>query len=291
MEVNPQGVNNQVGGWLFQEDNPHLDERTETVYCGTPLADLPKEVDPRKHPSYGAGFLRTENQGSIGSCAGNALTECGEYSWTIETGRVMQFCRMFAYLETQKKDGIRGDRGSTISGGTKVARDIGFCPEADSKPYPRSYPGHGWTNREMHEAAKRFKLKSHTVMRSPDDCKTYLGDGLGIIQIGIRWGRSMSPDSDGCITGFRVGGGGHSVVLAGYAGDDAVGRRSGDGYWFLMKNSWGERWGKKGWAYVSPSAVNSMIRSSYSSFVGRSDMGNPEPRPDRVDFEKQSRWA
>lgn len=288
--MNLNGINNQVGGWLYESDNFQETSETQVAYSGRPLADLPEEVDPRKHPSYGAGFLRTENQGSIGSCAGNALTECAEYSWTIETGRVKQFCRMFAYLETQKVDGIRGDRGSTISGGTKVAKNVGFCPEPDSKPYPRRYPGYSWVTGEMKEAAKRFTMKSHTVMRSPDDCKTYLGDGLGIIQIGIRWGRSMSPDSDGCITGFRVGGGGHSVAIAGYVPDSVVGRRSGDGYWFLLKNSWGTRWGKDGWAYVSPSAINSMIRSRYSSFVGRSDMGNPEPRPDRVDFEEQSRW-
>lgn len=289
--MNPNGANNQVGGWLFLEDDFESISRTQTVYCGSALADLPDEVDPRKHPSYGSGFLRTENQGSIGSCAGNALTECAEYSWTIETGRVMQFCRMFAYLETQKKDGIRGDRGSTISGGTKVARDVGFCPEADSKPYPSRYPGHSWSTGEMREAAKRYRMGSHTVLRNPDEAKAYIGDGLGIVQIGIRWGRSMSPDSRGCISSFRVGGGGHSVVLAGYVPDSVVGVRSGDGYWFLMKNSWGTRWGIEGWAYVAPKAVNSMMRSSYSSFVGRSDMGNPEPRPDRVDFEKMSRWA
>lgn len=289
--MNQNGVNNQVGGWLFQEENHAELERTSVTYCGNALADLPKEVDPRKHPSYGSGFLRTENQGSIGSCAGNALTECAEYSWTIETGRVLQFCRMFAYLETQRYDGIRGDRGSTISGGTKVAMKTGFCREEDSKPYPRRYPGSSWVTGEMREAAKRYLMKSHTVLRNPDDAKTYIGDGLGIVQIGIRWGRSMSPDSAGCIRSFRVGGGGHSVVLAGYVPDSVVGSRSGDGYWFLMKNSWGTRWGKNGWAYVAPSAVNSMMRSSYSSFVGRSDMGNPEPRPDRVDFEKQSRWA
>ena len=289
--MNQNGANNQVGGWLFLEDDFESLSRTQTVYCHRALADLPDEVDPRKHPSYGSGFLRTENQGSIGSCAGNALTECAEYSWTIETGRVMQFCRMFAYLETQKKDGIRGDRGSTISGGTKVARDVGFCPEADSKPYPRRYPGHSWSTGEMREAAKRYRMGSHTVLRNPDEAKAYIGDGLGIVQIGIRWGRSMSPDSRGCISSFRVGGGGHSVVLAGYVPDSVVGRSSGDGYWFLLKNSWGTRWGIEGWAYVAPKAVNSMMRSSYSSFVGRSDMGNPEPRPDRVDFEKMSRWA
>ena len=289
--MNQNGANNQVGGWLFLEDDFESLSRTQTVYCHRALADLPDEVDPRKHPSYGSGFLRTENQGSIGSCAGNALTECAEYSWTIETGRVMQFCRMFAYLETQKKDGIRGDRGSTISGGTKVARDVGFCPEADSKPYPQRYPGHSWSTGEMREAAKRYRMGSHTVLRNPDEAKAYIGDGLGIVQIGIRWGRSMSPDSRGCISSFRVGGGGHSVVLAGYVPDSVVGRSSGDGYWFLLKNSWGTRWGIEGWAYVAPKAVNSMMRSSYSSFVGRSDMGNPEPRPDRVDFEKMSRWA
>lgn len=273
-----------TGYAIDQEDIAALDS-TSTPATYSSVGDEPERVDPRKSPLATDGWLKVENQGSIGSCQGQSLTENGEYCYAVATGGVLQFSRMFAYLISQMFDGIRSDRGSTLSGGTKAARDVGFCLEKDA-PYPSRYPGWGWVTDAMKEQAKKYRLQTHTRIRSADETKKYIASGIGIVQIGIRWGRAMNPDSSGCIRRFYIGGGGHAVVFCGYVPDGDIGQRSSRGYWLLLKNSWSERWGKRGYCYVDPSAVDQMIASSGSVFIGRSDMDTPSPRPVPVDFTK-----
>jgi len=280
-----------VGGYSIEDEK--RDELLSTSVSAqyASVGEIPERVDPRKSPLAEQAWLQVENQGSIGSCAGNALTENMEYCWTVESGEVVQLSRMYAYLLSQKFDGITSDRGSTLSGNTKAGLQ-GICRESIA-PYPSSYPGHGWMTDAMRADAEKYKIKSHTPMKSAEECRAYIGSGIGIIQIGIAWGNAMEPDSNGCIRRFAAGGGGHSVVYAGYIPDDDIKQRSSKGYWLLLKNSWGRRWGKDGYAYVDTSAVDQMLKHQFTVFYGRSDMGAPRPRPLPVDFTKpkESRYA
>ena len=229
----------------------------------------------------------------ISNCQGQALTECIEYCYTVATNKVLQFSRMFAYLESQKFDNIRSDSGSTLSGGTRAVKQSGICRESIAL-YPNRYPGHSWVTQTMREDAAKYKLLSHTNMSSVDQIKSFIGSGIGVVQIGISWNGSMSPSSNGVISNFSAGGGGgHSVGIVGYVPDSDVGARSSAGYWFLLKNSWGTRWGVKGFAYVDPRAVEQMLRHQWTVMIGRSEMVHPEPRPVPVDFTKpgQSMYA
>lgn len=269
----------RVGGYAIEEEQ--IDELLATSVEPVFADEIPEIMDPRGHELAGRGFLKMENQYSQGSCQGQALTECLEFCFGVEVGKVVQSSRQFAYLVSQMHNNIRGDRGSTLSGGTKCVEHYGICRE-EIGPYQSRYPGHGWVKQEMYEDAKTYKLGSHTNLRSADEVRAYLGSGMGIVQIGIRWG--VRPDSKGLVTRYSSSGGGHSVVFAGYLPDDAVGAKSSRGWWGLMKNSWGERWGDKGYAYVDPSAMDAMCRQTV---IGRSDMITPIPKVERiVDFTK-----
>ena len=81
-------------------------------------------VDVRK-------VMRVENQGSVGSCQGHSLSTCCELAYYIATGDVSrQLSRAYGYYETQRIDRISGDRGSTISGGIKLATQRGVPEES-----------------------------------------------------------------------------------------------------------------------------------------------------------------
>ncbi len=140
----------------------------------------------------------------------------------------------------------------------------------------------------MLEDAKGRKLQSHTDIKQEEAVRQYIGSGIGIVQIGIAWNNSMEPDSSGCITRWSPGGGGHAVTFCGYLPDSDVGKRSTKGYWYILKNSWGTRWGIGGFAYVDPSALTAMLRHQWTVFIGRSDMAGDsiQPRPLPVDFTK-----
>lgn len=264
-------------GYPIELENREELAKTSTAVPLYSVGQLPERVDPRRSELAEKGWLQVEDQGQIGSCQGQSLTECLEYCYAVATGAVEQFSRMYAYLLSQQFDGINGDRGSTLNGGTKAARQ-GICRESVG-PYTRSYPGRGWMTATMHEDAKNFRLKSHTELKSAEAIRNYIGAGAGIVQIGIMWGNEMTPDSNGIIRRFTgSGGGGHAVTLDGYVPWQDVGVQNAAGYYFLLKNSWSKRWGKQGRAYVDPSAVDAMCRHRFSSMIGRSDMETPNIR-------------
>ena len=268
------------------EDKDYL-QATSTVAKMLMMGDLPERIDPRQHPLYKDNWLKVENQMSQGSCQGNSLTECSEFCYTIKTGRIIQLSREYAYIRSQQFDNIKGDSGSTLSGGTKCAKE-GICLESVGPYNGNKYPGWGWVTQNMKDDAKNYRLMSHTQMRDEEDVRRFIGSGIGIVQIGISWGREMNPDNNGCIRSFSGrGGGGHAIVLAGYVPDSDIGVSSPKGYWYLLKNSWGTKWGKNGFAYVSTSAVASMLNHRFTVMIGRSDMDVPSPRPIDVDFTKK----
>lgn len=279
---------NLAGGYRYDlEDKSALNAMcvdAEVLVMG----ELPLRVDPRKSPLAQQGWLKVENQGQIGSCQGQSLTECMEYCYAIvNPANVMQYSRMYAYIASQMENNIRSDSGSTLEGGTRAAKK-GICQESIA-PYPPSYPGWSWITQVMRDDAKNHRLESVTQMRSAEQIKQYIGSGVGIVQIGISWGSEMAPDSQGCIRSFSGrGGGGHAVVFAGYVPDADVGVQSSAGWWLLLKNSWGTRWGVNGYAYVDPRACDQMLRHQWTSMYGRSDLAAPRVRPLPVDWTKES---
>lgn len=277
----PDGI--FTGYAINEEDRENL-AATQTNADLLMLGDIPPRMDPRNSPLASQGFIRVENQGQVGACQGFSLSCCGEFAHAFATGEVIQIDNMYAYIASQAKSGINGDRGSTLDGGTKAFLD-GFPLEVE--PYRSAYPGRAYLTEERRNRAI-YKLKSHTRITGAEHGKTFIGSGVGILQVGCSWGRSMTPDQHGCIRSFAPGGGGHAWVICGYVPDEDVGQQSGDDWWLLMKNSWDVRWGKRGYAYLAPRAFNQMLRHSHTVVYGRSDMDSPRPRPIKFDFTKQS---
>lgn len=231
------------------------------------LFSAPEEIDPRQ-------WHRIEYQKNMGSCQGHALSSVGEYAYHIATGEVTQFSPLFCYYATQRIDGISGDRGSTISGGARCAKENGFCP-LDVMPYPDPVRYTGKIPPEAYTAATPFKIRSHSVCRNFEEVFAYLASGQGGVEIGIAWGGAMTPNSEGVIEQFRPGGGGHAVCFLGYSQR----RDRQDRQYLWLANSWSVTWGNKGWAEVSPTAVDQMGRDGNTVMIGMSDLSTPEVRP------------
>lgn len=237
----------------------------------------PSEIDPRK-------WHRIESQGAIGACQGNCLASCLErLYWVATGGEVTQFSRIFAYLATQKRDGLLGsDRGSTIAGGVEVAAQHGL-PFEEQVPYPNParYPSRSDINRILsaknYEAGQPYKIRSQVAIRSYEDCIDWLAGG-GAVSIGIAW--PVQLDRNATVNSFGGGGrGGHAIAILGYL-------RNGN---LVVANSHSERYGDSGWFYVTPSAFGQMLRHRYTACYGLSDMGQPKPR--RVDFRKSKMFG
>lgn len=234
------------------------------------LFSAPEEMDPR-------AYHRVEHQGQQGACQGHALTSVVEHCYHIATGEVIHFSRQYGYVGAQKIDGIRGDRGSTIHGGMKLATTRGLCRE-ELWPYTGRYvvnpPNSTWN--DLYADASRYVIRSHSVLRTYQQVFDYLASGIGAVEIGVSWGVPNSP----VVERYTASGGGHAVAFMGYSKRrDSQGRK----YLWLL-NSWGQTWGNKGWAEVSPAVVDSMGRAAYTVMIGMSDLDGEGIAPRPVDW-------
>ena len=257
----------QPGGWLIEEEDwAYLDSRDDesqvVSWCGN-YEEIP--FDPRS-------IMKVENQRNQGACQGHAVSTCQEFCYYLATNDFeTQFSRAMGYYESQRRDGISGDRGSTISGGCNLVTEVGICEEA-LWPYPSSYnPKRPRDWQKVLDNAQKFRIKRQNRLTTYQGVRTFLGSGQGAINIGIGWSGSMSR---AVIESYRPGGGGHAIALICLSErKDSQGRP-----YVWMLNSWGTSFGNQGWSEWSPRAVEQMLNSRSTVAIGLSDMLNVEPR-------------
>lgn len=238
----------------------------------------PEEVRPDLDGSH-----VLEDQGQMGSCQGCTISSCVERLNFIATGGdKTQLSKLFAYLATQKIDGLLGrDAGSTISGGMKLATGNGICPET-VVPYPKpvAYPNRRDIARvltpENYAAGEPFKVRSAVGIRSNDDMLDWIGGG-GAGTIGIPWPIRMRTEGRvRYVDDFvPLGNQGHALAILGY-----------------LKNGW-TIWANSHnyWMHVSPKALEKMLRNRRVSCGGVSDMASPKPREVNFTQGKLAAWV
>jgi hypothetical protein len=224
-------------------------------------------LDPRE-------LAIVENQSRQGACAGHSLSSVLEWIYVVIQGKPewFQLSRAMGYYETQRLDGIRGDSGSTIGGGVRLAKTVGLCREELWK-YPSNYnPARPQNYQAVLADAKHYVVGSSVAITSYDGYRTFLGAGLGGIHQGIAWNSSVDRPLVESYSGS--GGGGHSICALCLS--ERV-DKNGEPYAWIL-NSWDNNWGQNGWAEWSPTAIRQMLQSRNTTFVGLSDMPNMKPR-------------
>lgn len=187
------------------------------------------------------------NQGNQGACQGHALAMMFVICYWLMTGRIVSFSRAAAYYLSQRKDGIRGDQGSTLSGGQWVATEHGLCLEHEWK-YPASYDP-----REPPGITYRFKLVASQPTQDWELIQEALDLGLPV-QDGIMWNNEVSRTLVTNYTGSGAGGG-HSTTLW---------TKSNENYRRI--NSWG-LWDGDGCNENTPKALKQQVEHRNSSHV------------------------
>jgi hypothetical protein len=259
----------EPGGYPFETDEgrrqlallPDDSEVLQLVGSYEEIAFDPREV------------IQVENQKSQGACAGHSLSSVIEWCLTLATGKTgAQLSRAAGYYETQRIDGIRGDKGSTINGGVKLAMNWGL-PIESLWPYPDRYdPSRPRNWDAVTENAAQHKIGRSTRITSYDGWRAFLGSGQGGIHTGIAW--SSNVMSKPIVETYSPGGGGHSICALVLS--DRLDRQGRPYSWIL--NSWSKTFGNQGWQEWSPTAIEQMLKSNRTTFVGLSDLPNVKPR-------------
>lgn len=272
----PQGIK---WGWLH--DREERETLLQLAASTASITAMRGEFDDQDHYKLAdvlVQSLRVHNQGSQGSCRGHSGTAGMETCLIIAGGdRQQQLSPQFFYIETQRLDGIRGDKGSTVQNGIVLMKQ-GVCPE-ELWPYPNpveyqtSPPTH--SIEECRKAGERYRIQKHYDLRQYEAARTFLASNQGPIDTGIIWTESMAGGGQTIeeYSGRAIGG--HATLMA------CLSRRKdrqGRPYIRLL-NSWGSSWGDRGWKDVSPTAWNQFSRDQRNVLIGISDMENPTPRP------------
>ena len=220
-------------GWL-----PDLPDQRDHFYAAPVerAAVLPASTDLRSQcpPVY--------DQGQLGSCTANAIAAAIQFDrLKQQLADVFIPSRLFVYYnERAIEHTIDSDSGAQIRDGIKSVARLGDCPETEwpyvvtkfkTKPTPKCYAD-----------AIQYRVVSYQRLTPVlSQLKGCLASGYPFVfgftvyesfesALVARTGHALLPGA-----GERAIGG-HAVVGVGY--DDAK-------QWFMVRNSWGNRWGLK----------------------------------------------
>lgn len=233
-------------GWL--PDIP--DFRDKPYKAVVPSSVLPSAIDLRNRAEWPAAL----DQGSIGSCVGNAtaraifyekikkLTSGGKYAGMSEflsNKQLFDPSRLFIYYGAREIIGLQEvDSGCYIRDAIKVVYNIGAPRETGWKYDPAKFavkpPKRQYTSAPYHKITS-YKSVPTTV----EDVKKALAEDYPVI-VGFAVFSNFQVDLQ--FPGqFDYMLGGHAVLVVGY--DDATQR-------FTYLNSWGPDWGHGGYGTI-----------------------------------------
>ena len=219
-------------GWI-----PDLPDQRDFLYSKIqkPVV-LPIRVDLRQF------CPPVEDQGNLGSCTANALVGILEFLELKDKLLLVDLSRLFIYYnERVIEHTVDSDSGATLRDGMKSLVKLGVCPELDWK-YIISKFAVRPSAKSFHDAAQHRVVSYHRIL-TLDEMKNCLAQGFPFV-FGFTVYESFEsskvaktgvvdmPKPDEAVIG------GHAVVAVGF--DDLKKR-------FIVRNSWGENWGMKGY--------------------------------------------
>lgn len=221
-------------GWI-----PDLPDSRDHIYSAPLewLVKLPPKIDLRsKCPSV-------YDQGHLGSCTANAIAAAMEFEQKKQREKYFMPSRLFIYYnERVMERTIDSDSGAQIRDGIKSVGKQGDCPEKlwpyDIARFSQKPSAPCYRNAVKHKA-----VLYQRVSRMANQMKGCLASGYPFVfgfsvyesfmtAAVARTGRARMPGAKERLEG------GHAVMAVGY--DD-------ENQWFIVRNSWGTRWGMKGY--------------------------------------------
>jgi C1A family cysteine protease len=221
-------------GWV-----PDLPDHRDQLFSAplSVLAKLPPSTDLTKKcpPVY--------NQGQLGSCTANAIGAAIEFDHKKQKLPKLTPSRLFIYYnERVMENTVNSDSGAMIRDGIKSVNKQGNCPES-MWPYNINKFSDKPTNDCYKEGLKHRAVSYQRLIPSLNQLKGCIASGFPFVFGFTVYESFESPKvaQNGIVpmpsTREKVLGG-HAVMAVGY--DDTSQR-------FIVRNSWGKDWGKKGY--------------------------------------------
>jgi C1A family cysteine protease len=222
-------------GWV-----PDIPDGRDLLYAAPALRveELPAKVDLRSQcpPVY--------DQGQLGSCTANAIGAAMEFDQIHQQAKsVFTPSRLFIYYNERALEGtVDSDSGAQIRDGVKTVAQQGICKE-DSWPYEiekfeQKPPSPCYTEGKKNQAIQYLRLTQALSQLKGCLAEGYpfvfgfsVYEGFESAEV-ARTGHAGMPRAKEAMIG------GHAVMAVGY--DER-------NQWFVVRNSWGAKWGMRGY--------------------------------------------
>lgn len=213
---------------------------------------LPAEVDLRE------SWWRIGDQGGTGSCVGWATADGVMRYLLVKAGRLgreEELSVRFVWMGSKETDEFTSrpqtfieEAGTSLKAAADICRKYGV-PTANDLPFEIRTTMYLGKEQDLYARASLRKAASYyNARRDTVDWKRALAAGTPIVAgLSVDAGFNDAPAS-GLLDRYTAShaNGGHAVAIVGYRAD---GR-------FIVRNSWGEAWGDRGFAYVTPDYVS-----------------------------------
>lgn len=260
----------EQGALGYSRDDERYDELEQGIEPAMMLSaaeDYFPPFDPVGNP---ADLIPIMNQGGVGSCQGQMLSKIFQICYYRLTGVMLEFSASCGYYKSQEYDGIRGDRGSTLAGGRKVATEHGMCLDRDWK-YPQGNSARYDPRSEPTGLEFPYKL----VVSKPVDNISQIFDAIDLglpVGQGIGWNRYCNQE---VVSTYRSGSaGGHATTLWLWADEQKT--------MVNNINSWGSSWAGDGVHKFTRDALRDIARyDRYPVWIiyGFENMIHPKTEP------------
>lgn len=209
-----------------------------------------------------ANFSPIKNQGQQGSCLSFTLTSVFEYVMRVNNQEECDLSEAFLYYNARLEDehgNVNEDHGSKFVPSLESLRKYGIALEK-AWPYNDSVYDLAPSQDAYDDAAGRKLVKAMNVERSVDAIKSAVSDGYPVAcsftlfeSFSTSDGYVPMPTDDDIASLENAGEdkstwrhSRHAMVIVGYS--DKLQR-------FLVRNSWGDDWGDKGYCYIPYSYI------------------------------------
>lgn len=187
-----------------------------------------------------------EDQGQLGSCSGNAVTNAYELQVRrLYPDKFVELSRLFVYYNSRWLDNlVMEDAGAYIRDSMKALKQFGVCSEP-LWPYNVNKFTVRPTDACYTDGLTRT-ITSYKSLQSTNDVLHAVNDNMPVI-IGITVYDSFNKVSkhnsviQPPTSRERYSGGGHAMTIVGYNLPKQQ---------FLVKNSFGTNWGDRGYAWL-----------------------------------------
>jgi len=203
---------------------------------------LPPKVDLRPH------MPRILNQSDTNSCVAHAVA--GTYDYWVKRlkGTDLEVSRLFVYYNARWRDNCQDkDEGATIQFAVDSLGEFGACPEV-TWPFRQKFVNTK-PPQDAYKEGVLFRVKTkHQVPTDLMKWKQSLAQGLPIV-----FGCLLFDSFDDCTDRGgvvpmpspedlgRKEHGSHAMCAVGYSDVEKV---------FIVRNSWGPKWGDQGYCYM-----------------------------------------